>query len=167
MKFCPLCTRKLESRNLDDNERLACPDETCGFVFWDNPIPVVAALVKHQGQYVVARNQQWPEGIFSLITGFLERGETPEQGVVRETKEEFGLDAEVSHFLGLHYYKEHNQLIIAFELDARGELSTNHEIAETKRLSPGELAQYNFHPLYITEKIIEQWQPLHPELTTL
>ena len=67
---------------------------------WDNPVPVVAALIEYQGKIVLARNSQWPEGVLSLITGYLERNETPEEAVVREVKEELGLDGRVQELLG-------------------------------------------------------------------
>lgn len=50
--------------------RQACPDSACGHVFWDNPAPVVAALVEWEGRIILARNQAWAEGKFGLISGF-------------------------------------------------------------------------------------------------
>jgi hypothetical protein len=44
-------------------ERLAC-GAGCGFVHWDNPAPVVAALVEYHGRVVLARNQGWAAGAF-------------------------------------------------------------------------------------------------------
>ena len=57
---------------------MACPDTSCGYVHWDNPLPVVAAIVEYEGRILLARNAAWQEGMFALITGFLENGETPE-----------------------------------------------------------------------------------------
>jgi len=37
--------------------RMACPDAACGYVHWDNPIPVVAAIVEHEGRVILARNR--------------------------------------------------------------------------------------------------------------
>jgi NADH pyrophosphatase NudC (nudix superfamily) len=54
-----------------------CPDDTCGYAHWNNPLPVVAAIVELDGKILLARNAAWPEGMFALITGFLENGETP------------------------------------------------------------------------------------------
>ena len=41
--FCPQCGRPLAERAVDGTLRPACPDAACGFVLWDNPVPVVAA----------------------------------------------------------------------------------------------------------------------------
>ena len=163
MKFCPQCGAELETQVHEGIDRLGCPDQQCGYLFWDNPTPVVAALVKNNQHYVLARNTNWPSGIFSVITGFLERGESPQECVVREVKEELGLDGRITNFLGLHSYIEGNQLIIAYELEATGDVRLNHEIEEFKRLSAEDLAQYDFQPLYITENIIKEWHRLRPE----
>jgi hypothetical protein len=74
-QFCPLCRAPRRCAG-SDLPRLAC-GAGCGFVHWDNPAPVLAALVEYQGRVVLARNRAWAAGAFGLITGFLERGEDP------------------------------------------------------------------------------------------
>ena len=82
-KFCPVCAAPLIRRVDDDTAkiRLACPHGH--WTHWDNPLPVLAAIVQLDGRILLARNAAWSEGKFALITGFMERGETPEQGVAR------------------------------------------------------------------------------------
>lgn len=70
----------MQERTIDAVTRKACSGEECNFVHWDNPTPVVMALVQLDDHFIIARNVQWPEGMFSVIAGFLERGETPDQG---------------------------------------------------------------------------------------
>ena len=85
--YCPLCATPLQNAELGGRLRRVCPDAACGFVHWDNPVPVVAAIVEHEGQIILARNVAWPASFYALITGFLERGEEPEIGVQREVEE--------------------------------------------------------------------------------
>jgi len=85
---------------MDGKEVLCCASNDCGYVCWDNPIPVVAAIVEMEGQVVLARNKEWPGKIFGLITGFLERAETPETAVKREVKEELGRLIGISNTVG-------------------------------------------------------------------
>ena len=85
-RFCPLCGAGLEMRAVGGLPRLHCHAD-CGFVHWDNPAPVLAALVEYQEHIVLARNHAWTAGAFGLITGFLERDEAPAAGVAREVKE--------------------------------------------------------------------------------
>lgn len=158
MKFCPNCGQLLGQLQVETAVRQACPDPSCGFVHWDNPVPVVAALVEHQGDYVLARNRQWPEGIFSLITGYLEKGETVEQAVGREVKEELNLQTTELHLLGHYSYFRKNQLIIGYWVKATGDIQLNEELVEFKRLSQQQLMSWDFGVLEVTKKIISDWQ---------
>jgi NADH pyrophosphatase NudC (nudix superfamily) len=157
MKYCPQCSLELITKVIDTEERLVCSSDTCNYVLWDNPVPVVAALVELDGNYIIARNTQWPEGLFSVIAGYLEKGETPKQAVIRECEEELGLSGTVIRFIGNYSFFDKNQLIIAYEVKASGNIELNHELAEVKLLTQTELQEYNFSPLEITEQIVSDW----------
>lgn len=136
--FCVACGRPLaEHREPLEPEkvRLRCSEATCGWTFYDNPVPVVAALVEHEGEVVLVRNQGWPESWFGLVTGFLERGETPADAVLRELKEELGLDGELVSFIGSYGFPEMNQVILAWHVRATGTLVLGAELAAHKRVS--------------------------------
>lgn len=157
MKYCPDCGNTLEAKRIDGVERKACVSPECGFVHWDNPVPVVAALIEYQGKIVLARNSQWPEGMFSLVTGYLERNETPEEAAVREVKEELGLDSKAQEFIGCYSLIEKNQIILAHWVVATGELTAGNEITEVKLLSREELKLWQFGRLALTSAIVNQW----------
>lgn len=129
-RFCPVCASTLVERTIADYLRLVCSNHECGYIFWDNPIPVVAAVVEHEGQLVFARNAQWPEGMYGLITGFLEPREDPADGVVREVAEELGIEAEITEFIGAYGFARKNQLLLAYHLIGHGEIRLNEELAE-------------------------------------
>jgi NADH pyrophosphatase NudC (nudix superfamily) len=116
----------------------------CGYVFWDNPIPIVAAIVETEEKVILARNKEWPEKMFGLITGFLEKGEAPEAAVKREVKEELGLDSEVVELVGVYSFMERNQLIIAYHLSAAGEIKLGDELAEVKSIPIDKLKPWSF-----------------------
>ena len=111
---------------------------------WDNPVPVVAAIVEHDGGVILARNKEWPEKMFGLITGFLEKAETPEEAVVREVREELSLDATAVHFVGLYPFERRNELIIAYHVPAKGEVRLNEELADYRRIVPEKLRPWDF-----------------------
>ncbi len=157
MTYCPQCGNKLEPMPIDGVERRACVFRECGFVHWDNPVPVVAALTEYQGKILLARNARWPAGLFSLVTGYLERNETPKEAVVREVKEELGLDGEVLDFIGCYSFKKKNQVILAHWVQATGELKIGTELSEVKLLSQEELRHWSFGPLTLTTAIVTQW----------
>ena len=139
MKFCPTCKSKLVTFEDEGRTRLRCGDEDCDFVFYDNPVPVVAALVEHGETVLLVRNKGWPEKWFGLVSGFLERGESPEEGVLREVKEELGLRGEIGSFIGAYAFPEMNQLILAYHVRAHGDITLGEELASVKAVPPDKL----------------------------
>jgi NAD+ diphosphatase len=138
-RFCPSCAAPLALREAD--ARWGC---TCGYVHWDNPVPVVAAIVEHEGAVLLARNKDWPEKMYGLVTGFLEKDEAPEEGVKREVKEELDLDASAAHLVGLYPFARRNELIIAYHVPATGTVRLNEELAEVRRVAPERLRPWDF-----------------------
>lgn len=96
-----------------------CQSADCDYIQYNNPTPVVAAIIEYgENNVIVAHNRMWPKGWYGLITGFLEKFEHPDECVLREVKEELGLDAEVIQFIGHYSFKRMNQIIIAYHLRA-------------------------------------------------
>ena len=143
-KYCPLCGKGLTKNTVNGKGLVCCMSNNCGYVFWDNPLPVVAAIVEMDGTVVLARNKEWPEKVFGLVTGFLEKGETPETAVKREVKEELGLDSEIVELVGVYSFFERNQLIIAYQLSAAGEIKLGDELAEIKSIPVDKLKPWPF-----------------------
>lgn len=129
-QFCPKCKSDL----IENEERyIACSIHSCDFVHYENPTPVVAAIVEFgENQVVLAHNKLWPPRWFGLITGFLEKHEHPDECVIREVKEELGLDGEIGEFVGHYSFKRMNQIIIAYHIKASGEIQLNDELDEYK-----------------------------------
>ena len=103
--------------------RRACPDDACGFVQWGNPVPAVGALVEHEGEIILARNRAWPEGWFALVTGYLEAREDPQAAVVREVKEELGLDVVETNLIGNYIFERKNEVMLCYHAVATGTVS--------------------------------------------
>ncbi len=143
-RFCPRCGATLATKALHGRERPACEAPGCGFVHWGNPTPVVAAIVEHDGEVLLARAKDWPEKLFGLVTGFLEAGETAEAGVLREVKEELGLEGEVVSLVGVYPFELRNELIVAFHVRASGEVQLGEELAAIKRVAPAKLRAWPF-----------------------
>jgi NAD+ diphosphatase len=129
-QFCPLCAAPLAQRTVQREARSVC-SANCGFIHYDNPTPVVAAVVEHNGTVVLAHNRSWPptlKSFYGLITGFLERGETPEQCALREVKEELNLDGTAATLIGVYSFVQMNQVIIAYHVPASGTVALNEEL---------------------------------------
>jgi NADH pyrophosphatase NudC (nudix superfamily) len=143
-KFCPQCGAPLVTRQHHGRERALCEASGCGYVHWGNPTPVVAAIIEHEGHVLLARGKGWPEKMFALVAGFLEAGESPEEGVLREVKEELGLDAELVELVGVYPFELRNELIVAFYLRTRGEVRLGDELEEYKLIAKEKLRAWPF-----------------------
>ncbi len=135
--FCPLCASPLARSLVGEREHDACTG--CNWVHWDNPTPVVAAVIEYEGRVLLARNRDWPEKMFALVTGFLERGESPAAAVLREVKEETDLDADVAGLIGVYDFARMNQVIIAYHVPARGTVRLSEELADYRLIEPAKL----------------------------
>ncbi len=142
--FCPTCATPLQllSQMEDGGEkaRLRCP--ACGYTHWNNPTPVLAAIVEcadRDGLVLLARNAAWPGRMFALITGFMEAGETPEEGIAREVREETNLNVEALKLVGVYDFQRMNQVIIAYHAVARGEVVLSPELAEYRLYRPEDI----------------------------
>ncbi len=143
-RFCPQCATALQPiEQLEDGglkTRLRCA--ACQWTHWNNPTPVLAAIIEcadQGGKVLLARNAAWSGRMFALITGFMEAGETPEEGISREVAEETALEVLSLDLVGVYDFQRMNQIIIAFHAVARGEVRLSPELAEYKLYAPQDL----------------------------
>jgi NAD+ diphosphatase len=142
--YCPQCAGALapieQREDGGPKTRLRCA--ACGFTHWNNPTPVLAAVVEcvdRGGRILLARNAAWTHRMFALITGFMEAGESPQEGIAREVAEETGLTADAVSLIGVYEFLRMNQVIIAYHVAARGEIALSPELAEYKLFAPAEV----------------------------
>ena len=139
--YCPQCATPLEMLPMQEDsgivERLRCAG--CGFTHWNNPTPVLAAVIEcadRDGRLLLAKNAAWKGNMFALITGFMEAGETPQEGVAREIAEETSLQVDALKLIGVYDFQRMNQVIIAYHAVARGEVTLSPELAEYRLYAP-------------------------------
>lgn len=131
-RFCPRCATPLallsEAEDGGEKALLRCP--ACGFTHWNNPTPVLAAVIEYDGQILLARNAAWQEKMYALITGFMEAGESPQEGIAREVKEETNLDVQSAKLVGAYEFLRMNQVIIAYHVVATGQVKLSPELVD-------------------------------------
>jgi ADP-ribose pyrophosphatase YjhB (NUDIX family) len=96
IKHCRACGTGVQYRvpNDDNRERAVC--DGCGTVHYENPINVVGTVPVWGEQVLLCRRNIEPRyGLWTLPAGFMEYGETTEQGAARETDEEAGAHFEL------------------------------------------------------------------------
>jgi NAD+ diphosphatase len=134
--FCPRCRTALVTAERGDRDRLICPAADCGFVHWDNPVPIVAAIVERDDEVVLVRSRGWPESWYGLVAGFLETGETPEHAILREIREEIGVEARLVEQIGVYPFTRLNQVIFVYhaQYDDGEIVLCETELADFKRV---------------------------------
>jgi len=119
--------------------RRRCWGPSCGFVQRRNPTPAIGALIEHEGEIILARNAQWPEGWYALITGYLEGKEDPRAAVIREVKEELNLDAQTITPIGNYIFERKNEVMLCYHVVATGEVRLGEELSDYRRYKPADL----------------------------
>ena len=131
-KFCPTCATPLafitQMEDGGEKARLRCA--ACNYTHWNNPTPVLAAVVEYEGKILLAQNAAWSGKMFALITGFMEAGESPQEGIAREIKEETNLEATALDLIGVYDFQRMNQVIIAYHAVCHGEVKLSPELVD-------------------------------------
>lgn len=97
----------------DTRERDVCT--RCGFVDYSNPRIVVGTVVVHEGKVLMCRRAIEPSrGLWTLPAGYLENGETPEEGAIREAREEAEARIALDGILGIYTVRHLSQVQILF-----------------------------------------------------
>jgi 8-oxo-dGTP diphosphatase len=98
-RHCLVCGARLATVREEGRPRRRCP--RCGWTFYDNPVPAAVAIIERGARILLARRAAAPyAGTWDLPGGFLESGELPERGLLRELREELGVRATIGRFHG-------------------------------------------------------------------
>ncbi|MCC6305746.1 MAG: NAD(+) diphosphatase [Rhodobacteraceae bacterium] len=100
----------------------ACP--ACGASHFPRTDPVVIMLVTRANAVLLGRSRAWPEGMYSLLAGFIEPGETIEAAVRREVAEETGVAVGAVRYLASQPWPYPASLMIGCAAEALGEAIT-------------------------------------------
>lgn len=94
-RFCSYCGEKLIEKSFQERNHWYC--QPCDRIHYENPFPAVAALVPNQdGQLLLVKRAVEPaKGAWCLPGGFIEIDESIEEAVLRELKEETGIEGEI------------------------------------------------------------------------
>jgi ADP-ribose pyrophosphatase YjhB (NUDIX family) len=156
-QFCPLCAGPLVEAFVDGRDRMNCP--SCGWVHYVNPLPVAVALtVNRNNELLLIRRAHAPAfNEWALPGGFLEAGEHPEEGCLRELWEETSLEGKVDGLIGV-YQRESEMygslVVVAYRVVAAHErITINHEVFEAGFYGSGSMPDVRI-PLH--RQIIEE-----------
>jgi NAD+ diphosphatase len=109
-RYCGRCGR---ANRLELHERvLACSH--CGALYYPRIAPCVIGIVVRERTCLLAHNANFAEGLYSVIAGFIEPGETAEQALVREIREETGIEVERLEYVCSQPWPFPSQLMLGF-----------------------------------------------------
>jgi NAD+ diphosphatase len=136
-RFCGRCG---QSTGTHDRER-ARVCVPCGSSVYPRIAPCVIALVSRGEELLLARNANFPGEMFSTLAGFIEVGESVEDCLRREVKEEVGVDVGEMRYFGSQPWPFPNQLMLGFFAEYRGGdiVCEDEEIAEAHWFRPDAL----------------------------
>lgn len=116
MKFnyCPICGGKLEEKySYDEGGVPYCPVDD--FMFFDTPKPcIIVAVVKDNRELLMVEQSYTFKNSKLLISGYVSNGEEVETTVIREIKEETGVNAKEPKYLGSYYLNSKEIIMLTF-----------------------------------------------------
>lgn len=136
-QYCGSCGSKL--LEMSDNKSKTCP--SCTKIYFPELSTAIIVGIKKGNQLLMAHNTNFPEGLYSLIAGFVELGETFEEAVHREVMEEVGIKVKNIQYLKSQPWPFPHSLMVGFIADwDKGEINPdNFEILDARWFSKDNL----------------------------
>jgi NAD+ diphosphatase len=160
-QFCGRCGTPTECVPVERARR--CP--ACGLISYPRLTPAIIVLIEREGRILLARGHAFAPGRFGIIAGFVEPGESLEEAVRREVREETGIElADVAYFGSQPWPFPHGIMIGFRAKHLRGEIA----------IADGELAEADWYAvdqlpaiptkLSIARRLIDDWAARHGQI---
>ncbi|MCX7147839.1 MAG: NUDIX hydrolase [Rhodocyclales bacterium] len=136
---CSQCGSRMVLATIGERQREQCP--ACGFIAWRNPAPVAMAVIEHERKLVLIRRGETPlAGYWAPPAGYVETGESVPAAVIREAREECGLDIVLDELSGVYSQADVEVLIIAYRAHSiGGQLIAGDDASEVGLFACGQL----------------------------
>ena len=119
-RFCGRCGTQLRIRTTERAKE--CPK--CGLLHFPRLAPAIIVLIERGNELLLARSRHFMAGMYSVLAGFVEPGESLEEAVVREVREEVGISVQDINYFGSQPWPFPHSLMIGFTATyAGGEIS--------------------------------------------
>lgn len=115
-QYCGQCGTSTVSRPAERAKE--CP--ACGLLSFPRVSPAIIVLVERGRQLLLARNQRFPPGRYSIIAGFVEPGETLEEAVAREVREEVSIEISDLRYFASQPWPFPHSLMVGFTAQYAG-----------------------------------------------
>jgi NAD+ diphosphatase len=146
--FCAACGAASEMTQ--GGWQRSCP--ACGAQHFPRTDPVVIMLVTHGNSVLLGRSPGWPEGMYSLLAGFVEPGEPVEAAVRREVFEETGVRCGAVSYLASQPWPFPASLMLGMRTEA---------LSRDITIDPDEIEAARW---VTREELVSAFAGLHPEI---
>lgn len=141
MNFCSHCGAPLTLRvpSGDHFPRYVC--DACGTVHYQNPKLVVGCVPEFEGRILLCRRAIEPRrGFWTIPAGFMENGETLQQGAARESREEALVEVQIGSLLSIVHVLQAHQVHVFFRASmAAPQYGAGHETLEAELVLPKDI----------------------------
>jgi NAD+ diphosphatase len=153
-RFCGRCATRTE--RVTGERAMRCP--SCGLLAYPRISPAVIVLVRRGAEALLARGTRFPVPFYSTLAGFVEVGESLEETVAREIREEVGIEVKNIRYFGSQPWPFPHSLMVGFDAEwAGGEIAIDgKEILDAKWFRANELPTIPPR-LSIARRLIDAW----------
>jgi NAD+ diphosphatase len=165
--FCAVCGTP--SRMVEGGHKRRCANPTCAAEHFPRTDPAIIVLVEHEDRCFLARNARHRPGMHTTLAGFVEPGESLEDAVRREVREEASLALTEIAYQSSQSWPFPASLMVGFRARAHGAAFTldGEELIDARWFTRAELRPYLDGPgderfnlpgnLSISRRLIEEW----------
>lgn len=152
---CGVCGSPTMIKEEGEDRAIYCTN--CDNIVWPKTAPAIIVAVTKGDKLLLAHNKMFPEGMYSVLAGFVEMGETFEDCVRREVLEETGIKVHNIKYFGSQPWPFPNSMMIGFTAEyLEGEINVdNDEITHAKWFSKEEIPGLYRKSISISTELIE------------
>ncbi len=153
-RFCGQCGNPMSNHETETARKCL----NCGLTSYPPVSPAVIVAIEREGRLLLARSPHFPKGRYSVIAGFVEPGETLEQTVIREVREEVGIRVRDIRYFGSQPWPFPHSLMVGFTASwESGEIAVDgNEIEDAGWYAPGEFPEMP-PSISISRKLIDDF----------
>ncbi|MCR4791808.1 MAG: NUDIX domain-containing protein [Lachnospiraceae bacterium] len=114
-KYCPFCGEETTERQLGDEGMVPYCTKCDRPLFDMFSTSIITAVLNECGEVALLRQNYVSTANYVCVAGYIKPGESAEETVIREVKEELGLDAEAAEFIKSYPYEKKDMLMLGFK----------------------------------------------------
>lgn len=153
-RFCGVCGAPTALR--DDERSRACT--VCDFRAYPRHSPAVIMLITRGDEVLLGRSARFPEGMYSTLAGFVDPGESAEDAVRREIREEAGIEITEPRWFGSQSWAFPHSLMLGFTAEwAAGEIEPDMDELEDLQWFTRDALPVLPPPASIARRLLDAW----------